>query len=141
MIVGFTGTRNGMSLSQKLAFAELCTDPCTYPFSLFVHGDCKGADADAHMIAYEYEKPIEIRPCDFPNSRAFCPNARTVHPVATAFARNRAIVDVCDLLIACPPIHDWQSLKRGGTVYTIRYAVKVERKVLVLLPLGGIETL
>jgi hypothetical protein len=51
MKIGFTGTRKGMSQHQKEQFVlkmfEL--DP-----SEFRHGDCEGADAEAHDIIREF---------------------------------------------------------------------------------------
>lgn len=132
VIVGFTGSRRGMTDAQRVAFRAVLQ---ALGPSLFVHGDCVGADADAHAIARDEGVVVHIRPCDFSNMRAHCLGAARTHPTTTAFARNRAIVDGCDVLIATPPTADEQP--RGGTWYTIRYARKRLRRAVILAPDGA----
>ena len=133
MIVGFTGTRKGMTPQQAETVESLLIG---LGASRFVHGDCIGADADAHAIARKLYVGVEIRPCAFLDLRAQCKGAIVTHPIDTPFRRNRAIVDGCDLLIACPWTAAWSDLKKGGTVYTIRYAVRTRRRTLVITPDG-----
>ncbi len=132
MNVGFTGTRSGMTDAQKATFGNVLAE---FSPALFTHGDCVGADADAHQIAVQLDVPVEIRPCNFPSMRAHCEGAAVVHPITTAFTRNRAIVDSCDLLIATPVTNEEQ--ERGGTWYTIRYARKKGRKTIIIPPDGS----
>ena len=140
MIIGFTGTRNGLSVHQRRA---LMSELTRHRPTVFVHGDCIGADADAHGLVIDHELPIKIviRPCDFPGMRAHCKGATITHRATDPLARNRHIVLGCDLLIACPPADEWRGLKRGGTVYTIRYALKEIVPVVVLLPSGDREAI
>ena len=132
MIVGFTGTRQGMTPQQRQTFRHVILDKHT---SMFVHGDCFGADAEAHALVHQLGIAIEIRPCDFPNSRAHCEGATYVHPTTSAFARNRAIVDGCRILVATPATAEEQP--KGGTWYTIRYARKVGRPTIIIHPDGS----
>jgi hypothetical protein len=70
--------------------------------------------------------------------RAQCSGAIITHPIASPWPRNRAIVDGCRTLIACPWSWPWGDLKKGGTVYTIRYAVRTRRRTLVIAPDGAV---
>ena len=140
MIVGFTGTRRGMTGGQAASVRrELYYGNRRYGPLTFVHGDCIGADAHAHRIALDLGLCVEIRPGQFTDLRAMCQGAEVVHDVETALARNRTIVDRCDLLIAAPPIDEWAKLERGGTIYTIRYARKTGRRVAICIPYGTVE--
>ena len=52
-IVGFTGTRQGMTDDQKCALRKLLSEIArngSFPL-LFHHGDCVGSDEEAHEIA------------------------------------------------------------------------------------------
>jgi DUF438 domain-containing protein len=143
MIVGFTGTRSGMTTEQKERVRTLLLwfvdeIPTKSPSAItLVHGDCVGADADAHEIARSLDMLVEIRPCDFPGMRAHCEGATFVHPVTTPFARNRAIVEVSHRMIATPATAEEQP--RGGTWYTIKYSKKKGRRTYVVHPNGAYE--
>ena len=104
MRVGFTGTRQEMTCEQ---FSALCRVVQTFAgVAEWHHGCCVGADAEGVEVANQY-----------------APGARVVaHPPANAalvslntldfsderrdplpyLDRNRAIVDACDVLVACP---------------------------------------
>jgi hypothetical protein len=131
MRIGFTGTRQGMTSAQKLAFLQILA---MMKATVLVHGDCVGADADAHRTAHAVGMEVEIRPCNFLNMRAHCEGATKTYPVTTALARNRDIVDRCDAVIATPATAEEQS--RGGTWYTIRYALKIKRPLFIIDPDG-----
>ena len=62
MKYGMTGTRKGMTDAQAQAFVfALKKHP---KLDHLVHGDCIGADNDAHDIALNMGHTITIRPCD-----------------------------------------------------------------------------
>lgn len=132
VVVGFTGTRNGMTAEQRSMVREILI---SVEAQMVVHGDCVGADADAHAIAMDLGLDVEIRPCDFPNLRAFCKNALVVHPVTSPFRRNRQIVMQCAVLIGTPATA--QEQQGGGTWYTIRYGRRVGRRMFVVAPDGS----
>ena len=50
MKIGFTGSRTGMSDKQKEGLVIKLQE---FSFSEFHHGDCKGADEEAHAIVRE----------------------------------------------------------------------------------------
>jgi hypothetical protein len=132
--LGFTGTRRGMTGAQldavdKLIVAMTDDDKRTE----FHHGGCVGADMDFHMIANEYG-PVIVHPGpDGPLCAKGLRGCPIWLPAKSYLARNRDIVDACDLLIAAPHGPEEQ---RSGTWSTVRYARKVGRPVVVVWPDG-----
>lgn len=120
MKVGFTGSRKGMSQHQKEQFAlEICRLNPTE----FHHGDCVGADAEAHDIVREFlpETRIVVHPPLSDYARAFCNGDEYKEPMAY-IPRDRNIVINTDYLIGAP-LQD-KEIIRSGTWTTIRYARK-----------------
>ena len=68
MIVGFTGTRNGMTGQQNEAIRKWIAK--NKP-SEFHHGDCVGADAEAHDLFEGAGAEIYIHPPIKRENRAF----------------------------------------------------------------------
>ena len=134
MKIGFTGTRKGMSDAQKIALRSilLCGG-----LTEFHHGDCIGADDQAHDIAVDYGLEPVIHPPENPACRAFR-GALQIRPEASYNARNRRIVRDSDILIATPA--EMVEQLRSGTWSTIRYARKSGRRVIIILPDGCLLT-
>jgi len=139
-IIGFTGTRYGMSIDQK---AELCFILRLYRDNFeFHHGDCIGADTQAHHIAKEYGAiNIIIHPGyskanpSNTDNRSFCITEKgSIREPLPHLDRNINIVNECGLLIACPIVDKPQ--KRGGTWFTINYANDLNKDTLVIPRLG-----
>lgn len=132
MKLGFTGTQIGMSAQQ------LCTMRDWFIANIveeFHHGDCIGADYDAHLLVRSWtglHRLCEIvgHPPKDASKRAFARVDRELPP-EDYLVRNRAIVDSVDLLIAAPRT-DREEL-RAGTWATIRYGRKVLGKDRVLI--------
>lgn len=136
MIIGFTGTRQGMSIEQRDTLkAELVRRKPAE----FHHGDCVGADAEAHAIALALGISVVIHPPLNNARRAFCKGARAVLPPEDYHARNHAIVNACSFLIATPK--EMEAKKKGGTWYTIRYAKDRNVAHLVILRPGWVVEL
>lgn len=138
MRIGFTGTRLGMSEAQSLAFTALMmTAVRDHPVS-FHHGDCVGADAQAHAVVRSLNgrvRPnIVVHPPTDDRLRAKCDGdlIRTPHDHLT---RNKDIVDGTDLLIAAPETAE--EVQRSGTWSTVRYARKTGKRVVVINPDGS----
>jgi hypothetical protein len=134
--IGFTGTREGMSPKQFDALAEILsgirhTFDGTHPAAnlVFHHGDCAGADSEAHDLAAELGFWTIAHPPTNPKHRAFCA-ADEILPELPYLERDRAIVEVCDRLIAAPLTRDEQP--RSGTWYTIRHAYTLGCPVTIL---------
>lgn len=128
MKLGFTGTQQGMSAMQaKLLRSELQL----YKPTEFHHGDCVGADAEAHEIV-EAEFPnikIVVHPPINPAKRAF--KWGDEGRIAKDYLmRNRDIVNETDRLVAAPK-GDTEEL-RSGTWATIRYAIKARKPYTIL---------
>ena len=117
--VGFTGTQRGLTDEQKAAldrlFHELGQDAVEIH-----HGDCVGADEEAHDLADNHAFDIVRHPPDKDDKRAFCTGGEERDP-KPYLDRNKDIVDETDMLIACP---NGEERVRSGTWSTVRYARK-----------------
>ncbi len=130
MHVGFTGTQKGLTHRQS---QELALRLQELPLgSTFHHGDCVGADAEAHDIArrLSYNKVVIHPPINF-HKRAWC-SGTVVRPPKPYLERNHDIVDASDILIVCPA--QQQEVQRSGTWATIRYAKKKCIPVIMIGP-------
>lgn len=151
--VGFTGTRDGMTTDQLAELRHRLSRPQTdwKMFSEFHHGDCVGADEQAHdmmrvLLAryWPLRVDIHIHPPKDRRFRAHCDEGMDFMELRTVrvwdeddyLARDRAIVDATDLLIGCPKGFDLRS--HGGTTYTIGYALKVGKAVVIIWPDGTV---
>lgn len=97
--VGFTGTRAGMTTLQRVRVLELLSRLA--PGERFHHGDCIGADKEAHDTARSCGLLIEAHPSTLDEFRAFT-DADVVHQAKPPLDRNRDIVDAVELLVAAP---------------------------------------
>lgn len=137
MIIGFTGTRHGMTAAQQKGLRWMLRPIDAVTFDRFVHGDCIGADEQAHAIALELRIPIEIHPSTHP-LRAHCEGADVVMNPRPPLDRNRVIVKRATTVIAAPAEDTPQA--RGGTWSTIRAAIGLGRRTVIIWP-GGIVQL
>lgn len=127
--VGFTGTRRGIVPRQA---AQLRHYLMEHEVTEFHHGDCVGADAEAHTIAYVLNIPIIIHPPLNESQRAFCPCAIEVREAKDYLDRNHDIVDEIDILIATPG--ELVRQLRSGTWATVRYAERKGVPVHIIFP-------
>lgn len=138
MKIGITGTRKGMTGYQKNFIA-------TFMESLDVdwelhHGDCIGADEQAHFKAIECAncKKIVVYPSNVDEFRAFCKSRFPTYQMVIEYGpsdtiiRNHAIANNVDLLIATPDTSKEQL--RSGTWSTVRYARKIKKNLLIVNP-------
>lgn len=105
------------------------------------HGDCVGSDAESYEIALPRalrdECRIIVHPPVDERHRAFCEAVQgkvIVLPAKTHFARNRDIVAACDVLVGTP-YHEYEE-SVGGTWYTINYARKLCKWLVIIWPSG-----
>lgn len=135
MNIGFTGTRSGMTDAQKKALSQILQEHLVIGQRCwFHHGDCIGADNEAHFVALLNRYHIAIHPpVDF-RLRAFR-EGDILYPERDYITRNHEIVNCCDFLIAAPR---GPEVLRSGTWATVRYARKVGKKVLILDKSGKI---
>ncbi len=130
MIVGFTGTRDGMTDAQCLYVEYILRDlGCTE----FHHGDCVGADSQAAYLVRSMDNiKIVCHPPRNDIQRAFVPlrvNDR-MFPPKGYIARNHEIVDACDHLLVAPRSNIEQT--RSGTWATYRYARRQGRPTTII---------
>lgn len=136
--VGFTGTQSGMSAAQKRrlsAFLSSCKSQSVDRRVEFHHGDCVGADEEAHAIALTAGCYIVIHPPVKEEKRAHCERAPktpredrmrvSVLPPVEYLARNVDIVLATEYLIAAPRTNS--EVIRSGTWATIRAAERMKR--------------
>jgi len=124
MFLGFTGTRRGMTQPQREAVARVLRQRGMHRQITFHHGGAFGADQGAAEIAYALGYEVRTH---LPAGRA----------PADYLARNHAIVDIADELLAAPA--GMEEELRSGTWATIRYARKERRMVTVVWPDGTIS--
>ena len=123
MKIGFTGTQIGMSDKQKEQFVldllDLNPTECH-------HGDCIGADAEAHDIvrAFFPDCLIILHPPKVTSKRAY-KKADASYPPEEYLDRNHKIVEKSEVLFGTPK-NDTEEL-RSGTRATIRYGRKLEK--------------
>lgn len=117
--IGFTGTRDGMTLAQRdtleIWLIRLALEPVGKPE--FHHGDCVGADAEACEIARRLSYEIHMHPPSDPIRRAYT-SADVIYEERPYRERNRHIVRMTNYLIAAPKL----TVERGGTWYTYNHA-------------------
>lgn len=133
--VGFTGTSAGMTTRQLLTVQRLLA-AFSEPVE-FHHGDCIGADAEAHECARVLKLRIVLHPPQEEKARAFSTWADEIRCPAAYMVRNQRIVDETEQLIAAP-FHEKEIL-RSGTWATIRRARRAKKPVLIVLPNGDVQ--
>lgn len=134
LIIGFTGTRDGMTQSQVASTRDLVKqlDP-----DAGRHGDCVGADADFDELLRVLGVWRVIHPPKNDQHRAFC-DGDVILPPKSYLARDRDIVDRSELMIATPK--EFTSKAGSGTWYTFGYAMKMKRPTYLILPDGMVKT-
>jgi hypothetical protein len=128
MKIGFTGSREGMSNKQKEQFVLLLQD---MGMTEFHHGDCEGADAEAHDIVREFfpDVRIVVHP-PFKSSKRAYKNGDEIREPDDYLPRDERIVNETMFLFGAPKSNT--ELKRSGTWYTIRYARRKDKQHTVL---------
>lgn len=136
MKIGFTGTRNGMTLSQRERLIWILNDQGQEfgeEVDEFHHGDCKGSDHQAFRIADELAWVTVAHPCNIRSWRAFTNSTKILDPLPP-LVRNKIIVDSVGLMIATP--EGRAEVLRSGTWSTIRRARKLPRRLWIIYPDG-----
>jgi hypothetical protein len=129
MRIGFTGTSRGMTQAQQDVVSALLAAEGTE----LHHGDCLGADAQAHDLAEQLGVGTVIHPPTDPKLRAFKvgDEVRACRPY---LQRNHDIVRETQLLIATPRTEHEEL--RSGTWATVRFARRLGRPIRLVMPDG-----
>ena len=129
--VCFTGSQKGMTTRQCdsliILLSGLGNDV------MFMHGDCVGADEEAHKIVQAKfpQFMIHIFPSNIEKKRAYCKGARQVCNPLPPLVRNKHMARFANLTIAAPYTSKEQS--RSGTWATVRYSRKNRPCCIVIL--------
>lgn len=130
MKTGFTGTQRGMTTAQWQVVGTFLRNS----HGKLHHGDCVGADAEAHDIALKLGLEIVIHPPLYDTKRAFCSGYHEIRMPKPYLSRNKDIVLETEQLIAAPGEEEEQV--RSGTWSTVRYARSLKRAISIVLPDG-----
>lgn len=132
MILGFTGTREGMTTPQLKKLAEILSflDP-----SEVHHGDCVGADAQFDELAKNMGCKRISHPPVNEKLRAFC-DCDIILPSMDYHARNAEIVRVSTKIVAAPKSMTDIS---GGTWWTINFAKIMGKEITIIQPDGEVK--
>ena len=122
--LGFSGTRAGMTAAQKAMVATILPR-----FRVLHHGDCVGADVQAHELARELSLEVQVHPPISEQWRAHCQGDQS-HPPRHHLVRNRDIVACTAELLAAPK--GFAEDRRSGTWATVRYAREARRRVTIV---------
>lgn len=124
--IGVTGTRRGMTHSQRIAWEAFIKPEDEIHF-----GDCIGADEEALYIAHVVGcKTVGHPPLD--DSRRCFGEYDEIRPQKDFLERNKDIVDETAILVAFPGTTTEEL--RSGTWMTIRYAKRKQKKVEIIFP-------
>ena len=134
-----SGTRAGMTVAQKDAFADVLHKHAAV--QQLLHGDCIGADAQCHRLARQAggQLAVHIYPPKDERQRAWCQvgdaGELVVHKADTYLRRDFKMVKDADLVVAFPSGRKEQ--RRGsGTWAVIREARRKGVPLVVVFPNG-----
>jgi predicted Rossmann fold nucleotide-binding protein DprA/Smf involved in DNA uptake len=145
VIIGFTGTRSGMTDPQ---YVEVTKQLMKLHPDTLLNGGAVGADeqlicwivANRTTLDTASSVKVEIYPASVSRERYWNRYLHqrlieTIWRVQEPLTRNRAIAEQCDRLIAAPA--SYREELRSGTWATVRYAKKAEKPVTVIFPDGS----
>lgn len=145
--VGMTGTRYGCQNAQMHTLTEVIYQLGSRGIDTWHHGDCIGADSQFHHTVkalrndYKWKGKIIIHPPlinikNDDDNWAKNQGDENREPLSH-LARNRKIVEEVDLLLATT--YDMFEQKTGGTWYTVNYARKQGKPVMIIWPDGSVN--
>lgn len=132
-ILGFTGTRHGMTVQQKTQLARFL-----WGVAELHHGMCQGADAECHNIARSLGG-IWIVGHPSKNTKLFAKDLDVdeLREPKDYLVRDLDIVQESEELAATP--NTLQEYPYSGTWTTIGYAIKEKKWVRIIYPDGSEE--
>lgn len=137
--VGFTGTREGMTLDQWAHVENLFRKLIESRTVEWHDGDCIGADSQAHEVAARWKKVSELNvlmvghPANT-HERFHANNSFDAYkPRKPPLVRDKDIVIASDLMIAGPKGYE-EEMRGSGTWATIRYARKTRTPLFIVWP-------
>jgi hypothetical protein len=158
MKYGFTGTHHGSTQAQRITLRALLMEIREKLVAVnsldrdeFHHGDCVGADSQAHTIAWEVGYHITVHPPTLTKNRFFAtagPPPQSISSIAVLqkfevlypkpyMVRDKDIVDGAARMFATPA--GTTEELRSGTWATIRYARKKKVPITIIWPDGTVS--
>jgi hypothetical protein len=132
-VIGFTGTQRGATEAQSETLLSALIGFREAGVLWMENGDCIGADDDAGRVWRILGGKVSLHPPTNDSKRAWMTAHRQANP-KPYLDRNRGIVDASTVVVATPGEADEQP--RGGTWYTIRYARKKGKPLMIITPDG-----
>lgn len=137
--VGFTGTRRGMTVTQRAAVRQtLVAWDDRYFLDEAHHGGCVGADLEFNALCEQMGLRVIVHPSMV--GRQTQSVLKTAHRVMTPLpplVRNKCIVTDTDVLLAAPAtVHE---IVRSGTWATVREARRRLRPIAIIAPDGEVR--
>lgn len=141
LVVAFTGTRRGMQDSQQARLRERLEALRDAHGQVWLcHGDCVGADAQAHAIAKALGYKVAVFPPDRDGQRAFVTDYDWIATPKPFLVRDDLMVKHAHTVFGTP--HQFKEVYRGsGTWYTIRRACAARKAGEIIYPDGSTEPL
>lgn len=145
MIVGFTGTRDGLTNIQLgWLYTTLETGKDGGTITEVHHGACVGADWAVHQAALGVDLKVHVwPPVNLKYAAPECLRSRlevTIHPNMPYLDRDRQIVSATYGLVALPKQDEQpERLLWGGTWYTVDFAERMNKPVIICYPNGVVE--
>jgi len=132
--IGFSGSQEGMSDSQKVRFLSryLFLKRTLGGDIEFHQGQCIGADHEALLLAKSQGGVWTVSHPPTDQSKVHDVECDEVWPAKPYLERNHDIVDATDYLIFAPKTRHEQL--RSGTWATYRYAKLMRKNILMLHP-------
>lgn len=135
--VGFTGTRRGMTVTQRAYVRQtLVAWDDRYFLDEAHHGACVGADLEFHALMEQMGVRVIVHPSMVKRQTVLKTAFRTLTPLPP-LVRNKCIVTDTDVLLAAPAtVHE---IVRSGTWATVREARRRGRPIVIVAPDGEIR--
>lgn len=130
-----TGTRRGITQRQEDVLSNALWVLRMKDFSVFLDGDCVGADVQARQIAQHHEYRCVVHPSTAV-TRAYYQKYDFIRDPAPPLVRNRTMVDESNLVLGLPS--GMSEELRSGTWACLRYTGKVHRPTIILWPDGSL---
>ena len=132
MKIGFTGTQRGTTELQIRSLREILENMT----GELHHGDCVGADAEAHDVARSFGLRVVVHPPIKSGKRAWKKGDETREP-REYLERNGEIVLETEMLVATPG--EFQEQLRSGTWSTVRRARRMGGHIVIVFPDGSVR--
>ena len=146
MIIGYTGTRYGMTDPQahsleKLLAAHACTVQLAIAYATGctdrqkgIHGGCCGGDEQFHRICKKLGWEIDVLPGPEVVEAPYFQDADYIYPPEKHMRRNKSIVTSASWMYGAP--YEMEEQERGGTWRTIYMARKAKKPLTIVYPDG-----